>query len=410
MSIPKDWRICRIDELSHYITSGSRGWAQYYSDSGDLFVRITNLTREKLSLDLSNSKYVNIPEDSNEGKRTRLMRDDILISITADLGITGFIGDEANKPAYINQHIALLRISEEKIHNKFVAYQMASKSGHEQFLSLNDAGAKSGLNLDSIRRFQITIPPLREQCRIAEILGVWDESIDLLEKLIAVKRKLKQGLMQKLLTGKKRFKEFKHFEWNTKTLDFFVEKIVGGGTPSRENSDFWGDEIPWATVKDFTSFNPFKTQEFITKEGLVNSSSNLIPKDTVIIPTRMALGKAVIYKVDVSINQDLKAIFPKKDLNSIYLYHWLQSQAKHIAKISSGSTVKGILLSDLKSMVFSKPSLPEQEKIAAVLSAADAEISTLEKQLAAYKQQKCGLMQQLLTGRTRILGLEDGQD
>lgn len=293
---------------------------------------------------------------------------------------------------------------------KWLSYLIASDNYRIMISSHATGTSMSMKNISKVDllNIEIVIPPLREQCRIAEILGVWDESIDLLEKLITAKRKLKQGLMQQLLTGKKRFKEFGHIEWNTKTLESFVEKIVGGGTPSRENPDFWGDEIPWVTVKDFTSFNPFRTQEFITKEGLANSSSNLIPQNTVIIPTRMALGKAVIYKIDVSINQDLKAIFPKRDLHSVYLYHWLQNQAKHIARISSGSTVKGILLSDLKNMVFSKPSLQEQEKIAAVLSA--AEISTLEKQLAAYKEQKCGLMQQLLTGRTRILGLEDGQD
>lgn len=270
------------------------------------------------------------------------------------------------------------------------------------YKKLSDKTGVPGINRNDVHKIRVVLPPLPEQCKIAEILSTWDKAIALLEQLITAKRKLKQGLMQQLLTGKKRFKEFEGSEWNQKTLGEVVEKIVGGGTPSRDNPDFWGDEIPWVTVKDFATFNPYKTQEFITKEGLINSSSNLIPKGTVIIPTRMALGKSAIYKVDVSINQDLKAIFPKRDIDNIYLYYWIQNQAEHIDKISSGSTVKGIVLTDLKKIGFLKPSLPEQEKIASILSAADAEISNLEKQLAAYKQQKRGLMQQLLTGKKRV--------
>jgi type I restriction enzyme, S subunit len=238
--IPDGWNVYKINELSHYITSGSRGWAQYYSDSGDLFVRITNLTRERLSLDLSDSKYVEIPENSNEGKRTRLMVGDILISITADLGIIGFVENEFDKPVYINQHVALLRIDEKEIDNRFIAYQMASESGHQQFISLNDAGAKSGLNLDSIRRFSILIPPLLEQCRIAEMLGVWDESIDLLERLIGRVRSRKQGLMQQLLTGKKRFKEFGLPVISEDSIPDTWRKVTLRETAAKEKYSFTG--------------------------------------------------------------------------------------------------------------------------------------------------------------------------
>ena len=101
-------------------------------------------------------------------------------------------------------------------------------------------------------------------------------------------------------------------DWEVKSFGDLTEKIIGGGTPSRSNSIFWGNEIPWVTVKDFATFNRCQTQEYITKEGLKNSASHLIPKGIIITSTRMALGKAVIYNIDVSINQDLKAIFPKK--------------------------------------------------------------------------------------------------
>ncbi|MDQ6420517.1 restriction endonuclease subunit S [Paenibacillus sp. LHD-117] len=84
--------------------------------------------------------------------------------------------------------------------------------------------------------------------------------------------------------------------------------IVGGGTPSREKSEFWNGEIPWISVKDFNTTNITSSQETITEHGLKNSASRLIPKNNVIIPTRMALGKVAINQIDVAINQDLKRI------------------------------------------------------------------------------------------------------
>jgi type I restriction enzyme, S subunit len=409
--IPDGWKSGKINELNHYITSGSRGWAQYYSDSGDLFVRITNLTREKLSLDLSDSKYVEIPKDNNEGKRTRLMKDDILISITADLGIIGFIENEFDKPAYINQHVALLRIDEKGIDNRFIAYQMASESGHQQFISLNDAGAKSGLNLDSIRRFSILIPPLLEQCKIVEMLGVWDESIDLLERLIGRVRSRKQGLMQQLLTGKKRFKEFEDSEWRTVKLIEVAEVIVSPVDKLTVEGEisvllcnythvYHNNRITnalnfmkaTATEKEIAKFTLSKGDVIITKDSET-------PND-IAVPSYVSedLGNVVC-------GYHLSILRPRKnEIDGEYLSYLLSTAEirYYFFTLANGATRFGLSVGSIEKAQFNLPSLPEQEKIAAVLSAADEEISTLEKQLAAYKQQKLGLMQQLLTGKIRV--------
>ncbi len=402
--IPDGWKASKINELNHYITSGSRGWAQYYSDSGDLFVRITNLTREKLSLDLSDSKYVKIPENSNEGKRTRLMLGDILISITADLGIIGFIENEFNTPAYINQHVALLRIDEKEIDSKFIAYQMASESGHQQFISLNDAGAKSGLNLDSIRKFSILIPPLLEQCRIAEMLGVWDESIDLLEKLIGRVRSRKQGLMQQLLTGKKRFKGFEGSEWKTVSL----EKIADINPRKHPNNlQFIGEFVEMASVSES---GHLKNIAHVDPTNSTGGYTEFINGDTLIakITPCFENGKGAFIERLEGVGFGSTEFFvlrSKLEIIPIYLYYLTRTYdfGMRGKAMMQGSGGQQRVPSDfIKQFAVKLPSLPEQEKIAAVLSAADDEISTLEKQLAAYKQQKLGLMQQLLTGRIRI--------
>ena len=127
MNVPKlrfkefqeDWKKKTVESISSTVTSGSRDWAQYYSETGDKFIRMTNLVREGINLDLSDLRFVSLPVDSSsEGKRTSLIFGDILVSITAELGKLGWVPNNFGT-AYINQHTALIRPSS-KVHSKFV--------------------------------------------------------------------------------------------------------------------------------------------------------------------------------------------------------------------------------------------------------------------------------------------------
>ena len=147
----------------------------------------------------------------------------------------------------------------------------------------------------------------------------------------------------------------------------------GGGTPSRNKASYWGGKIPWATVKDFNSGSTLAaTQESISEDGLRNSASNLIQSGTVIIPTRMALGKAAINSVPLAINQDLKAVFPNKHIEPRYLLWFFLANAHRIESMGKGATVKGVTLDQLKRLELPLPPLPEQRRIAAILDQADA--------------------------------------
>jgi len=287
------------------------------------------------------------------------------------------------------------------------------REAHPQFLALalqhvrlNDVRNRNDLPLvtqsilDAVR---IAWPPeISEQRAIAAALGDVDSLIRSLDQLIAKKRDLKQAAMQQLLTGKQRLPGFDG-EWREGQLGDVIEKLVGGGTPSRSNPAYWGNEIQWATVKDIATFNPHWTQEAITRQGLKNSSSNLIPAGTLITSTRMALGKAIIYEVDVAINQDLKALFPKQNVSVKYLYYWLEHNTRMIGELGNGSTVKGISISDLKGIPFLLAPIPEQSAIATVLSDMDAEITALEQRRDKTRALKQGMMQELLTGRIRLI-------
>jgi type I restriction enzyme S subunit len=169
--IPEDWDVVSLGDLNPFVTSGSRGWASYYSEHGSLFVRITNLSRESIYLDLDDSKFVTLPPEESEGVRTRLNEHDVLISITADIGIVGYVDASIPTPAYINQHIALVRFDQAKICGKFVSYFLASENPQKLFRASTDIGAKAGMSLATVFRIQTALPWLTEQRAIAAALS-----------------------------------------------------------------------------------------------------------------------------------------------------------------------------------------------------------------------------------------------
>ena len=161
---PKGWKETTAGEELEFLTSGSRGWAKYYADEGDLFVRIQNLRGG--ILDLSDAAYVDAP-DSAEAKRTRVQPGDVLLSITADLGRTAVVPDGIGK-AHINQHLAILRFA--SLNPVFVSHLLATPGGQSQFQSLNRSAVKAGLNFDDIRSIRLLAPPLELQEEFASIV------------------------------------------------------------------------------------------------------------------------------------------------------------------------------------------------------------------------------------------------
>ena len=190
-------------ELFDFITSGSRGWAKYYSDTGAAFLRVGNLDHGSISLDLRHVQRVRPPATA-EGTRTRVRASDILISITADVGMIAVIPKEIEE-TYINQHLALARPCV-AVNPAYLGWMLASAPGQAQFDELRRGATKVGLGLDDIRALSVPLPPLAEQHRIvAEV----ERRLSLVEKLEAVvdvaqKRAaaLRQSILKRAFEGK----------------------------------------------------------------------------------------------------------------------------------------------------------------------------------------------------------------
>lgn len=158
---------------------------------------------------------------------------------------------------------------------------------------------------------------------------------------------------------------------STRVLGDLVD-FVGGGTPRRDRSDYWGGDIPWASVKDMQGQSLETTIESITPKGLADSASNLIAEGTVIIASRVGLGKVAINQKPVAINQDLKALVPRtNDLLPRYLLLFLLSKAEYFQRAGVGATVKGLTIADYQKLKIALPPLTEQKRIVSLLDEGD---------------------------------------
>jgi type I restriction enzyme S subunit len=171
-----DWRVAQsrwplvpLGSKLDFLTSGSRGWAEYYRDNGGRFLRIQNVKRDEL--DLSDLAFVEAPSTA-EARRTRVKSGDVLLSITADLGRTAVVPADIGE-AYINQHLAILRSS--KVDSRFLSAALASPAGQADIMKKNREGVKAGLNFDDVRSIRIPDTPLAIQQAFSERMSEVDK-------------------------------------------------------------------------------------------------------------------------------------------------------------------------------------------------------------------------------------------
>ena len=147
-------------------------------------------------------------------------------------------------------------------------------------------------------------------------------------------------------------------------------------------------------------------QRYITKEGLKNSSTNIVPKDNLLVATRVGTGKAALNRIDMAISQDLTGVvIDKNKAIPNFLYWVLISHEKKLKSLAQGSTIKGIVREDLGKLKIPLPSLPEQQKIAEILGTVDKRLELLRSRKGKLERVKRGLMDDLLTGKVRVTNL-----
>lgn len=189
------WPIYELSEYIQFLTSGSRGWAKYFTDEGEYFITIKNVKNCKITLD--DVQHI-APPDNAEAKRTKVQAGDLLISITADLGRTGVVTQEiAEHGSYINQHLTCIRLNQSVVLPLYVAYYMESDAGKKQFQLKNQTGVKAGLNFNSINTLKVMVPPLEKQRSFVSFVEQVEKTKSSIQKNLKKIEILKKALVQR---------------------------------------------------------------------------------------------------------------------------------------------------------------------------------------------------------------------
>ncbi|MGO2357351.1 MAG: restriction endonuclease subunit S [Mesonia sp.] len=213
---------------------------------------------------------------------------------------------------------------------------------------------------------------------------------------------------EKQLVPKLRFSEFEG-EWKMKKLGN-LGNFIGGGTPDSSNEKFWNGNILWISSSDITeeSIHLINKTRFITKDAVEKSATKIIPKGSVLMVSRVGIGKFAVSDENVCTSQDFTNLKTKE--NSYFTAYYFKARSRRFEKLSQGTSIKGFTTKDIKSAKFAFPSLPEQQKIADFLSAVDTRIHNLEKKKELLEQYKKGITQKIFKQEIRFKPAQSGAE
>ena len=393
--IPEEWEVKKFDEILFEARLGGN-YENSESNNGIPVIKMGNLERGTINLE----KIQYLPEDESYNEYDILQENDLLFNTRNTLELVGKVAIWKNELPLSVYNSNLLRIkfkTEYVVSNIFMNYAFNSHYILSQLRGIatgtTSVAAIYSRDLDTINFF---LPTLPEQQKIAEILSVWDEAIEKQTQLISQLETRKRGLMQQLLTGKKRMKGFSG-KWKEVKLGY-IATFFSGGTPNTNISEYYVGGIPFIKSGEIHKSH---TEQFISQEALSKSSAKLVEKEDILYALYGATsGECAISQINGAINQAVLCIRTME--NRKFILSVLQSNKQHYIDCYLQGGQGNLSAEIVKSYSLKLPSLAEQTAIANILSTADTEITLAKQKLARLKEQKKGLMQVLLTGKKRV--------
>lgn len=388
--VPKGWQETKLVNVCVLITKGATPttYGHEFVDESPHSVRFIgayNCSYEG-GFKANSGKWISKDADLML-KRSQLNEGDSIVCIVGNTIGSVFMVSKKILPANINQNVALVRPDSVKICPRYLNLLIVSPLIQEQVKQEASTQAQPSLSLKQVGDFNIILPSLVEQKKIAQVLSTWDKAIVVTEKLLANSQQQKKALMQQLLTGNKRLLDENGVRFNGKwekkhlsdVADVYQPKTISQSMMSDSGYPVYGAN---GVIGFYQEFNHETEQIAVTCRGSTCGIVNWTQAKSWIT------GNAMV------INTDNYSYVSKK-----FLFYTLNgSDLKYLISGSGQPQITG----NIKTHIINLPCIEEQQKIATVLSAADAEIYTLEKKLACLRDEKKALMQQLLTGKRRV--------
>ena len=399
--IPEEWKMYSIGkDCSVKARIGWQGLttSEYLQTGHYGLITSTDLIEGKVNWDtcvfVSEERY---KQDTN----IIVKNGDVLVSKDGTIGKVAVVSN-LQYPTTLNSGVFVIRTKNEKITQEGLGLVFISPYFKDFIKRLTAGSTIVHLYQKDIVNFTFPIPTLPEQHRIASALTSIDNLISSLGKLIEKKKNIKQGAMQQLLTGKIRLKEFNE-PWVYRKISE-IATTSSGGTPSRSIPSYYYGDIKWFTTTELKDNYLYDSVEHITREALSNSSAKMFSANTILMAMYGAtIGKLGILKEPSATNQACCAI-KCNDIDEIFLFYILLYKRKSIIEKGCGAgqpNISQTIVNELSFLV--PPCKKEQQAIANILSNMDNDIIALEAKKTKYEAIKQGMMQQLLTGKIRLI-------
>ncbi len=405
--IPEDWKITKLGTHATFKT-GPFGSALHQSDYVDDGVPVIN------PMQIVDGKIQPTPSMAitEEAARTlsefRLSEGNVVIGRRGEMGRCAFVRVEEH--GWLCGTGSMIIRTGPSLDARFIQRVLSSPPIIAEIENASVGSTMINLNQGTLGNLLVPLPPTKaEQEAIAEALSDADALIESLDQLLAKKRQLKQGAMQELLTGKKRLPGF-NGEWRMRQIGEVIDHCSSGATPYRGKPDYYRGTVKWITSGELNYNVITDTIEHISDEAVRATNLRMHPAGTFLMAitgleaagTRGACG---IVGSPATTNQSCMAIYPSPELTTAFLYHYYVLRGNDLALRYCQETKQQSYTAKLVRLlpIDLPPTAEEQSAIAAALSDMDAEIAALETKLAKARQLKQGMMQELLTGRIRLV-------
>jgi len=398
--VPKNWDVVPTEKLCTKVTDGTHDTPKP-ADEGYFLVTSKHIKNGRI--DFSEAYLISKDDFDETNKRSKVDAYDVLFSMIGTVGLTTVV--TTGYPAFAIKNIGLFKTKTDKKLANWLHYYFAS-SFSQRYIQKNLKGTtQKYIPLYALRKFPIVLPHPSERQRIVEVLSVVDLAIGKVDEVIAKTERLKKGLMQELLTKGMGHKEFKDTrmgktpkEWQVVRLgEKSVADIVMGQSPPSSTYNKDGLGLPFLQGKmEFGEIFPSPTT-YCSKPMKIAESND------VLLSVRAPVGEVNIAPFRCCIGRGLTAIRAKmNNLHNVFLFYYLKSEGRRFESLSTGSTFKAIRKKEIETFSIPLPHLPEQQKIAEILSTVDKKLELEREEKTKLEKIKRGLMDLLLTGKVRV--------
>lgn len=338
-----DWQTKKLGDISVINGGGTppTSHTEYFSGNVPWFTP-SEITSGTVSV-LTNSERQITEEATKHSKIAE--QGTVLLSSRATIGHVGIV---ANRSTY-NQGIKGLTPNKELL-PWYLAYWLLANKKRLEKSSFGTTFKE--LSTTALKKFDITVPPITTQQQIVEKLDAIKKMQELNQKEVERAEELFNASINTIFNLPAPIKPLGD-----------ICKVVGGGTPSRDNKSFYQGGIPWVTIKDLVSMEIIDSKEHINDDAVKHSATNLVSENTVLVATRVGLGKMGIAKTKLTFNQDIKGLMCSAEVLPYYLLFFLLTKRKYIVSVGQGATVKGINQDLLKKIVLPVPDISTQKQI-----------------------------------------------